>query len=367
MSTQINITVDSGGLTDRAKQQQQAARQAQLEKERTLNLSAEALDKRVAAQAAKGLSVDGQPLNSSGFKQPQIERRPAATRTDSRIILTPLKRVFGSKNVSYLQFEGGQEDILDPESRKCREKFGYFYADLGAVASSDEANAAFFSATAGPLPNTSAVVVPPDGIVRFQTQGKNKNIKTGANSPFTLEAWVYTDTTLSPNRPFLYNEITIGLAAPSIEPTFLNQLKSICQLRIGFAPSSVFTFTNAYTYAYSSSSGINALLILSSTQSNESDGRYPHPTVVPVQNAWNHLAIMMAGNYLYWFVNGSLCASVYSTQGVEGDDLSLAFNSYTEVVADIYAIAGLGNLYLRGLKFTPKAVYSTSGFTPNYY
>jgi hypothetical protein len=80
MSTQINIRVDSGGLSDRAKQQQQAARQAQLEKERTLNLSAEALNKRTAAQAAKGLSIDGQPLYNPAFKQPDIERRPAANR-----------------------------------------------------------------------------------------------------------------------------------------------------------------------------------------------------------------------------------------------------------------------------------------------
>jgi hypothetical protein len=80
MSTQINVTVDSGGLSERVKQQQLAARQAQLEKERTINLSAEALDKRVAAQAAKGLSLEGQPLNSAGSKQPQIQRRPAANR-----------------------------------------------------------------------------------------------------------------------------------------------------------------------------------------------------------------------------------------------------------------------------------------------
>jgi hypothetical protein len=81
VSTQINVTVGSGGLSDKARQLQTAARQAQLEKERTINLSAEALDKRVAAQAAKGLSPDGLPLYGPGFKQPQIERRPAATRT----------------------------------------------------------------------------------------------------------------------------------------------------------------------------------------------------------------------------------------------------------------------------------------------
>ena len=80
MSTQINVTVGSGGLSDKAKQLQAAARQAQLEKERTIDLSAEALDKRIAAQAAKGLSVDGQPLYGVPTALPIIERRPAANR-----------------------------------------------------------------------------------------------------------------------------------------------------------------------------------------------------------------------------------------------------------------------------------------------
>ncbi len=81
MSTQINVTVGSGGLSDKARQLQAAARQAQLEKERTLDLSAEALDKRIAAQAAKGLSVDGSPLYGVSTALPFIERRPAANRS----------------------------------------------------------------------------------------------------------------------------------------------------------------------------------------------------------------------------------------------------------------------------------------------
>ena len=102
MSTQINVTVESGGLSDKARQLQTAARQAQLEKERTINLSAEALDKRVAAQAAKGLSPDGLPLYGPGFKQPQIERRPAANRTGSMHGLTPVGTFTGT--VSVLDF-----------------------------------------------------------------------------------------------------------------------------------------------------------------------------------------------------------------------------------------------------------------------
>ncbi len=102
MSTQINVTVGSGGLSDKAKQLQTAARQAQLEKERTAQTEAEATDKRIAAQAAQGLSPDGQPLYSLGFEQPQIVRRPAAFRSGNSHGLTPVGTFTGT--VSVLDF-----------------------------------------------------------------------------------------------------------------------------------------------------------------------------------------------------------------------------------------------------------------------
>ena len=83
MSTKINVTVDSGGLSDRAKQQQQAARQAQLEKERQQRIEEQGTEQRTAAQATQGRAADGTPLYSTGFKQPTSERRPAANRGES--------------------------------------------------------------------------------------------------------------------------------------------------------------------------------------------------------------------------------------------------------------------------------------------
>ena len=83
MSTQINVTVDSGGLRARAKQQQNAARQTQLERERTQRVKAESKTQRDAKLAAEGKAPDGSSLNSTTFEQPQIERRPAGTRRAS--------------------------------------------------------------------------------------------------------------------------------------------------------------------------------------------------------------------------------------------------------------------------------------------
>jgi hypothetical protein len=116
VSTQINVTVDSGGLSDKARQLQTAARQAQLEKERTINLSAEALDKRVAAQAAKGLSPDGLPLYGPSFKQPQIERRPAATRFgSSKTVMSWILFVGDANTTSATRTSGGLGIALENE------------------------------------------------------------------------------------------------------------------------------------------------------------------------------------------------------------------------------------------------------------
>jgi hypothetical protein len=83
MSTQINVTVDSGGLSDKARQLQTAARQAQLEKERQQRLEAEGTEQRATKLEAEGKAPDGQPIYGARFKQTEIERRPAASRVSS--------------------------------------------------------------------------------------------------------------------------------------------------------------------------------------------------------------------------------------------------------------------------------------------
>jgi hypothetical protein len=85
MSTRINIAVDSGGLLNRNAQQTSANRQAKIEKDRTLNISAEGLDQRIAAQTAKGLSVDGQPLyGNNASRTRRIDQKPAANRNSGQ-------------------------------------------------------------------------------------------------------------------------------------------------------------------------------------------------------------------------------------------------------------------------------------------
>jgi hypothetical protein len=81
VSTQINVTVGSGGLIARAAQLQNAARQAQLERERTERIEAEAKTQRDAKLAAEGKAPDGSSLYGAPINKPEIDRRPAAHRT----------------------------------------------------------------------------------------------------------------------------------------------------------------------------------------------------------------------------------------------------------------------------------------------
>jgi hypothetical protein len=81
VSSQINITVDSGGLSAKAKQQQQAARLAQLERERTHRIEAEAQAQRDAKLYAEGRRPDGQPLINDSAQKLKPQDEPAASRT----------------------------------------------------------------------------------------------------------------------------------------------------------------------------------------------------------------------------------------------------------------------------------------------
>ena len=96
-STQINVTVGSGGLSDKAKQLQTAARQGQLEKERQQRVEAEGTEQRNSKLKAEGKAPDGSPLYSVPFNQPQIDRRPAANRQGDALPYFYWKAAFNSE------------------------------------------------------------------------------------------------------------------------------------------------------------------------------------------------------------------------------------------------------------------------------
>jgi hypothetical protein len=83
MSTNINITIGDNALLDRAKQQQSANRQAQLNREASTRLEAQATAARTTALATQGRDATGNPITGASFTQAQFDRRPAANRPPS--------------------------------------------------------------------------------------------------------------------------------------------------------------------------------------------------------------------------------------------------------------------------------------------
>ena len=71
MSTNINITVGDDALLNRVKQQQSANRQAQLEREASARLEAQATAARTTTLTAAGKDAAGNPLIGTRLQVPQ--------------------------------------------------------------------------------------------------------------------------------------------------------------------------------------------------------------------------------------------------------------------------------------------------------
>lgn len=82
VSTKINIIVDSGGLSEKLKEQQEIARQAYLEEERTRRAEAESTEQRVARLASEGRDTQNQPIIGNPGSLPSREDEPNAFRSD---------------------------------------------------------------------------------------------------------------------------------------------------------------------------------------------------------------------------------------------------------------------------------------------
>ena len=87
MTTQINVTVDRGGLLERNKQQTNANRQARLEQDAQSATEAEAQQKRTERLAADGLNADGTPKASNYPKTQRVNQQPAANRSGIKLYL----------------------------------------------------------------------------------------------------------------------------------------------------------------------------------------------------------------------------------------------------------------------------------------
>lgn len=90
MSTQINVTVDQGGLLEQNRQQVTANRQSAIDGSKAEQVSQEAEQKRSQRLEAEGLNADGTPKDTN-YRLIRIDRKPGANRNN------PKKVYFGPR------------------------------------------------------------------------------------------------------------------------------------------------------------------------------------------------------------------------------------------------------------------------------
>lgn len=357
MSTQINVTVDSGGLSERARQQVTANRQAKLEADQRKQLEAKAAAGRQAERAAADQS--GKPAR----KQAAPDEPAAHRRGGAEVILHPLSAVQGTTAIPPLTSpEGIAATALDTSYRYV-EPTGNWYAVNGLDAPGQFTGAGVLSAFS-PVQEGFSIQAP--GIYNsefiLQTLGRSP-ISWAPSRRFTLEAWFYL--------PFCTGEVavwrpSIGISARVASATTQPQRTLI---EVGYRQ--LFQGDSAVLR------GGNVLAADSTV--GAPDNLVPYAafsgfdTTVSL-GAWTHCAIVFNGVSFKVYTNGQFKAAV--TPGQEpGVDLSPMMQSYQDVVPYVAmntsgaAFPGdtFPDAYVRGVRYTPRVRYPEAGFTPVHY
>lgn len=385
MSTTINVTVDSGGLSAQNRQQVNANRQARLEQDRLLNLSAKALDERAAAQAAKGLSVDGQPLYGTPFIAPRPREEPAAHRQRGipSIFLEPQQgygiygiraltknteapvdfvrdRIYDTPNLSnygeifrdpnYVDAEinfslaAGKGGLSIPRPVNLpgtNVSAGYYVlSKFNNVSAVSEYSEAFKSPNIG---NPPAKRLQQNGTTLFDIQGKTL---LQDYTQFTFECW------LRPGDKKIISEYD-NLVSSAVSVTFAS-----CTL--------------SSTWAAGVGGGGGGYVIraqVAGTNINATIGTWNRTSTVN-HTQWQHCAITRDGTNLKAFINGTLVGAQTLTSsyfpGSSGPlDAYQPYGNFALLTGTVLSVAANAKPALHGYRVTPKVLY-TESFTPQF-
>ena len=342
MSTQINVTVGSGGLSDKARQLQTAARQAQLEKERKQRIETKGQEQRNAKLEAEGKTPDGSPLYGARFEQTQVERRPAASRSSSEEFF-----------------------LLRPDTGPINNEFLATSKKLPEVFSFDPSSLVTFSESAGPSESPALQAIPPaDNVPNFVSlvsRLPEQPLSKYANKPlkdYTLQVFVK-----------LAETYVFGQDSALLQVT-LQGYSDVDGIFYGFSVQIFAELESDRTSTYACS---NFYLIESSGFAGDSqpyvadqvDLSSGEPKVAP--GLWNHLVISRKGSTLYAFLNGQLLGTAISISP------SNTFLRRQPGLFPVFCGLSFGQSQVRttpgqtvsvhGLRFDTKCLY-TSDFSP---
>ena len=354
MSTQINVTVGSGGLSDKARQLQTAARQAQLEKERQQRLEVQGAEQRNAKLEAEGKAPDGSPLYGSGFKQPEVERRPAANRStfDSYVYYLPTE-----PNFSIELLDGGgvggspflrlDTDYTIYKNRRAIPPFNYHLFIQHATHTPSYT----YSTNGGPYGEPSIEIVnpPPAGLL---SQGMLFNLgpvrsttytSVGVQRPFT-ELTLELDFASTFSNNFLFSQ---GVIALDVEKNL--SFRASWSLSRGFGSEELALGLNVAVVNETDGSVVQTLC--SYFDLGDSD-----VLAFPDLQLWRRYAFVVRKSSATFFVNG---ASILTVPYASSLEQSLSLTTTTMSVSNQF----LDDAKLCAASFTPKALYSAQ-YTP---
>lgn len=388
MSTQINVTVDSGGLAERAKEQQAAARQAQLEKERQQSIEALATAERNAKLAAEGKAPGGSNLYNPDFEQPEIERRPAATIRSSgaNFVFVPHEtynvsgiavktKNINNKNFSYRNLTGSSYAVPDFISNDGPGGGTYLQ---GANTEGDSLTKATLLEYAV-CDNTDVVAVG-NTPVDIRTQTGSIIAPTQIKKPiftykyYTSECYLY-----APNIP----ELEIG-NFPEECITSWGGIADICS-NLFSAPSA-----SAAAYIYLEDFENNVIFPffsceISAVSINPANVLQPDQSKVTISinnmgktcsikhvepERWHHVAVSVRNDIATFFFNGQIVEPTTIVEGNWENVHNVSTRNIVEARVSTNTVKGTGLAPngewltgIAGLRFTPRALYAAP-FTP---
>jgi len=365
MSTRITVAVDSGGLKESNKQQILANRLAKLDSD-----AEQKLESRVK-QTAEAAQPNTQPPVAAVSQKLRPQDEPAANREPVGVLLSPLAAPLGTTPTGGLLTASGLTASQLPGALRFKEQSCNFFVTSTSIVDPSQSIFSNFS----PLPGKFSVQIPASKGLSIQTLGTLKGILTGGSRSFTLEAWLRLPSTPSSiSSPAVFE---LGIAGQ----LFSSAVTRLCSVSIGLGDASQAFPAQPSVYWYGTRTDVSPPVngeFFSVVNTDLVDGA--NDTVLPAFDAWNHFAIIMNADVLYWFINGKLYRTVSGIDSTCSDnvfganppqveaDFSPAFASYKNLYLFVSGIAYNSDaLYFRGVRLTPQVRYSLTGFTPEHY
>lgn len=348
MSTQINVTVGSGGLPDKAKQQQQAARQAQLEKERQRRIEAEGAAQRSARLAAEGRNAQGQLLTGTLNGTPRPQDEPAAFRDKPYSFLFGPSAPPTSNPLPPLNGVSTGEDVYAANTN-IEPPFSY-QETLSATPFSETALFTTREYKAGEGPKgANAIKISPIG-----TYSVSQTLNVGYEGKYVQGVGASPLTKISTlNATDFTFEASLRLDSGTTDASQGTTISFVLQLIK--ASSLNYQLTLQYSRGFFSDAYVASFVALNYNLVNVA--------VNPVTSvgAWKHFAISRKGGAIRYFIDGVKV----------GEELNAVLPSLSGYAATTRVLVGIRRnmtalppaVWLSRLKYTEKALY-TQDFNP---